>query len=373
MKEFKPRSIGGKRINPRILPFRYMNLKNIKIGYVPYNNTLASPGDRRRFCYYARERKIDYEIATSGKKYDIVILSQAADLSYWCKYKKNNTKIVFDFIDSYLAVQKNDIKGILRGAGKYLTGQNKYLRFSYKSVLEEMCQNSCAVICSTEEQKKDIEKFNKNVHIILDIQAGDIQKVKEDYSIEKDINIVWEGLPYNIASFQEVSGVLNELKKKYKISLHLVTDLRFNQYLGKFGKKYSIDIIEKIFQPSFLYAWNEHTCSTIITSCDLAIIPLSLKDSFACGKPENKLLLFWRMGMPTIVSATPAYKRAMGKCGLDMVCSTSQEWTDTLEKYINDKSLRELAGKAGHRIAMDEYGVASILAKWDRMFESILD
>ena len=36
-----------------------------------------------------------------------------------------------------------------------------------------------------------------------------------------------------------------------------------------------------------------------------------MNDPMMVGKPKNKLLLFWRMGLPTLVSAIPSYKRAM--------------------------------------------------------------
>jgi len=37
------------------------------------------------------------------------------------------------------------------------------------------------------------------------------------------------------------------------------------------------------------------------------VIPAVLGEPMFAGKPENKLLLFWRMGMPVITSSTAAY------------------------------------------------------------------
>ena len=73
--------------------------------------------------------------------------------------------------------------------------------------------------------------------------------------------------------------------------------------------------MRKVFNSVKLHLWDESTCSDIIRNCDLAVIPIDLSDPFAFGKPENKLLLFWGMGMPVVTSAIPAYVRAMQAVG----------------------------------------------------------
>src|SRR3989344_8916382 len=97
-----------------------MDLKQLRIGYVPLSHNLDKPGDRRRFVYYAKSRNLPFEIATPDEKYDVAVVSQSADLSIWSGYDKG--KIVYDFIDSYLAVPRSSVKGRLRGLAKYLSG-----------------------------------------------------------------------------------------------------------------------------------------------------------------------------------------------------------------------------------------------------------
>ena len=53
----------------------------------------------------------------------------------------------------------------------------------------------------------------------------------------------------------------------------------------------------------------------IATGCDLAVIPLPLDRPLERGKPESKLVSFWRMGMPVVTSSTPAYRRVDGGGG----------------------------------------------------------
>jgi glycosyltransferase involved in cell wall biosynthesis len=348
-----------------------VDLNKLRIGYVPINATLTSPGDKRRFCYYAQKRNIKFELANPTENYDIVIVTQQGDLSVWSKYRKGSAKVIYDFIDSYLAIPRNDIKGMMRGLAKYVAGQSRYLELNYWKAIEGMCLSSEAVICSTEEQKEDIRKFCKNVHIILDFHNSVVSNVKEDYSSGEVFNFVWEGLPHNIGSLFEIRDVLLKLKTKYKIALHIVTDLKYYQYMGRYGRKDTAILTRKLFDNVYLHEWDEKSCSSIISNCDLALIPISLNNPLAAGKPENKLLLFWRMGVPTVVSATAAYARAMQQCGLPMSCRTKKEWLETLEKYINDKSARSQAGERGRAFAENYYSEEKMLSQWDDVFKSV--
>ena len=73
-------------------------LKYAKIGYVPIGEDLTSPGDKRRFVYYANKRNLRFEFADPFKQYDVVVITQSADLSVWCKYDGGGSKIIYDFI-----------------------------------------------------------------------------------------------------------------------------------------------------------------------------------------------------------------------------------------------------------------------------------
>ena len=266
---------------------------------------------------------------------------------------------------------KNEIKGSLRGLAKFLSRKSKYLRFNEWKAIQDMCLRSDAVVCSTVEQKHDIEPYCKNVHLILDVHSEFTTQAKKDYNSNGTFNIVWEGMADNVFQFNILKNVFKELEKKYDLALHLVTDLTYLKYLGKFGKRHTHDIAKGLCKNIHIYDWNELSCSEIICSADLAVIPVDLKNPLVLGKPENKLLLFWRMGMPTITSSTPAYNRVMDKLGLRMTCHSEKEWVSTIEKYLLDKDLRRQAGLAGKKLAETEYNEDITLKKWDILFESL--
>lgn len=348
-----------------------MNFKHLRIGYVPYSYNLNSPSDKRRFCYYAKKRNIQFEIANPSETYDLIFVGERGDISVWSRYNKGNAKIIYSLEDAYLSYPVN-AKGMLRGLAKFITRDSHYLQLDYWKAIQKMCQHADAVICSTEEQKQIILKFCQNVHIILDIHNYLIHNVKSNYKCGGVFNFVWEGMPDNAQFLHEISDILKYINSKNKIALHVLTDLEYGKYMRKYWKQQTKDIMRNIFDNVYLYEWNEQLFSTIVTACDMALIPLPLDDPFISGKPENKLILFWRLGMPTIVSATPVYKRVVEQCGLPMACQSEKDWKETIEKYIKDESARQDAGTRGKAFTESYYSEEQLLARWDDLFLSIL-
>jgi glycosyltransferase involved in cell wall biosynthesis len=345
------------------------DFKQVRIGYVPYSDSLDRPGDSRRFAYYASKRGIRFEIADPAKDYDLVVLSARADISVWSRNTK--AKLVYDLIDSYLAIPRTDLKGRLRGLLKFLVRQSRYLQLDYWKAIGGMCERADAVVCSTEEQRQDILRYCPNVHVVLDAHMGVTRTVKKDYRAKEPFRLVWEGLPQTLGSLELIRTVLDSLRSKYLIEMHIVTDRDYFLYLGQYGKRSSLKMAKRILPDVRFHEWNEADCAEIICSCDLAVIPLSLEDPFAAGKPENKLLLFWRMGMPVVTSASPAYVRAMHGAGLNFVANSEADWLDLLERLLGDEAARREAGSLGKAYTERAFNEERLLARWDAVFASV--
>ena len=84
------------------MPKEIPQLKDLSIAYAPYSDNLLGPGDRRRFCFFAKELELNYSIYKSDRSYDVVILSSTSDLSQVRKIQKSGSKVIIDLVDSYL-------------------------------------------------------------------------------------------------------------------------------------------------------------------------------------------------------------------------------------------------------------------------------
>jgi len=347
------------------------SLKKIKIGYIPNSSDLESPADKRRFVSYAKSRNINFEIANIHKKYDLVILSTLADISTWSKYDKG--KVIYELLDSYLAIPKTNIKNKLRGVVGFLKGRYANLQLNHTKALINMCKKSDGVICSTEDQKKTISKYSKNVHIILDIHDSITKNPKTNYESKKHFNLVWEGLPSNIHHLKFLSPILDKLNQNNSVKLNVITDRTQSKYFSFLGSVNIENKLKKISKHIVFHDFNFNSWSKIVRNSDLAIIPIDLLDPFASGKPENKLLLFWRMGLPVLTSPTLAYVSAQKKAGItkDLLCENTDEWINNINKMIFDKELREKLGLQGKSFVEKFHSEELVYKKWDKLFNQL--
>jgi hypothetical protein len=346
-------------------------LGGLRVGYAPYSADLRRPGDLRRFCFYARSRGIEFELADPSRDYDLVVLSERADITRWAHYRRPGAKLVYDLIDPYLALPRAAPKSLGRGLAKYVTRETSKLALNYRAAIERMCERADAVVCTTAEQREDILPLCSNVHVILDYHDHLVSAQKDDYSASAPLKLVWEGLPWNLGDFRALSPVLREVARERPLAMHLVTDLEFSPHARRLAPRRTDRVAGKLFDAFYLYQWNEQLLARIVTGCDLALIPIDLDDPFNAGKPENKLLLFWRLGVPALASGTPAYKRAMDDAGVPMACSDEREWREALLHYLGDEGARREAGQRGRRHAEAHHSAEQLLERWDRLVDSL--
>ncbi len=352
-----------------------MDLSRLRIGYAPYTPALDNPGDRRRFCYYAKARGIKLDLVAPGTQevdHDVVVLSERADITTWSRLPRGRTKVIYDLIDSYLSLPRTDAKALLRGAAKFVSRQYRHLRLDHWRAIEAMCRRADAVICSTTAQAARIRPLCANVHRILDVHTMVATQRKQSYERGEVLSLVWEGLPHNAPSLWQLQPVLQALERHTKVELHVITDPEYYQFVSRFRRRNTWELLRGLHPRLHLHGWSESQNARLITGCDLAVIPVDLKRPMDAGKPENKLLLFWRMGMPTVTTATDAYRDAMRAAGLDMACRTTDDWLRTLTHYAGDAAARRQAAEQGSAHAEREHGEAAILARWDAALASVL-
>jgi glycosyltransferase involved in cell wall biosynthesis len=349
-------------------------LAGLRVGYAPLSPSLEQPGDRRRFPYYAEHRGVRFEIADPAQDYDMVVVSQRADVVRWAEHR-GRTRLVYDLIDAYLAGPPGiDWKSRGRGLAKYAIGEISRPVLDYRSAIVAMCERADAVVCSTPRQKRDIERYSGNVHIVLDahFELGDT--VKRGYTAGPVLNLVWEGQAENIPALSVVAEALSDSRLAERTAVHLFTDLEYFRYLRRVGRRSSVKLGRQMFPRVYFYEWNPHLFASVVTGSDIALVPVDLSTPLTAGKPENKLLLFWRLGMPVIASASEAYERVAGEAGVaGMTARDAGDWRVALERYGPDDEARREAAERGLRYVTEHHSEEQLLARWDRVFESVLE
>jgi glycosyltransferase involved in cell wall biosynthesis len=340
-----------------------------RVAYAGYSPSLSGPGDRRRFVHYARKREVAFDREAAGA--DVVVVNALSDLSYWSRVGRGAPRLVFELIDSYLEADPLEPRAVLRGLSKFALRQHRRPELIYSRALERMLLRADAVVCATPEQRARMLAFNSNVHPILDFHFEQTA-VKESYATGTELKLVWEGLPGNLVTFGVLAPVLRELARERAFKLVLITDPTYRMVNGPFPPRPTRKLIDRYLWglPVELVPWSSEALVKVAPSSDLAVIPIH-DSPMARAKPENKLLMLWRMGLPVLTSDTPAYARSMKGAGLAMALSSADEWAEALRSLAEDEPARRLAGLKGLAYAKEVADEDRLLAQWDALFASL--
>ena len=347
-----------------------MDFKNLKIGYVPYSPDLSQPADRRRFLHFAGVNKVPFEIADISKRYDIILLPAPANLSRWLLYKKKypETKFIFEMVDS-LIFSSGIFNTIFKGLGRFILRKEKVLYFNHKKLIIKWLKIADVVMCSSNELKNNIKKVNKNVILSLDYLENEYTSLKNDFSINGKMKLVWEGQGTVLPHFLYFKKVLEKINSFCE--LHIITTGTYSLY-GKFMKKDVYEILDQLPIKTIFHQWDIHTKDKILSHCDCGFIPLNRKNLFGWHKPCNKLISFWFTGLPTVVSDTPAYKELMKDAKDNLYCSSIHEFVSKLRliKNMLPEERQELS-KKNLAYVKEHYSDKVLDSVWQQVFDNL--
>lgn len=346
-------------------------LSAARIGYAGYSRDFSAPGDRRRFGAYARQRGLSFEYPDPDGDYDLVVITQNADLAGWTARKRagGRFKLVFDLVDAYFEQKRLDVR-LLKGVGRFLEGRDSRLSPDFRQTLKQACRTAEAVICSTPEQRETIARYNDNIEVSFDWFSDELGPPKESFARSGRLKLVWEGMGGLVGSVRTLREPLNALKDR--IELRVVTDPTSKRWYGRLGTRTAEEMLAGIECPVTVIPWTKDDFSRHITAADLAIIPMDMSHSMIRAKPANKLILLWKLGMPVLVGPTAAYRRAMAQAGLDMLCETPSDWVAKLEALASAPAATLAGlGRRGYGHAMKTYTAEAFRAPFDAIFSSL--
>lgn len=350
-------------------------MNKLKVGYWPLSSNLKSAGDRRRVVFWAEAR--GHEIITDlTKKVDVVIASEKSDFNSLV-FSRLKVPVVFDLVDAYLA-PLNPLDDLARGVAKRLSGEigGEVRPFSHH--IKNFCLHVDGVICSSIEQEEDIRKYNSNTHVILDSheEIPFIDAKFLEFKNQNVIRVLWEGQPATIRGIRDISASLVSLTESNSLHFDFVTDENYFQFLGKYFKRSTLSLLEKdlceIFPKVSITPW---TLSNLIKSAkgsSIAMIPIDLSVPMQRLKPENRLLIMWRLGLPCLTSSSPAYLRVSSKAGVSVTCNDSSAWISGFNRLIDDSKFAYDEILKGQDYLRNFHTRNILLDKWDKAIDSVL-
>lgn len=350
-------------------------MKRLTIGYQPLSPALTSAGDRRRLLFWANAR--GHSVVTDlTQKVDVIVASENSDLQSPF-FTQKGTPVVFDLVDAYLS-PLNIFDDFARGLAKKLSGQISGDVKPFSHHVRGFCLNANAVICSSVEQESVIQQFNSNTHVILDshdeIPMLDPKPV-EDIQLGRT-HILWEGQPATIRGVSQISSVLFELSKIRILRFDFVTDEKYFRYLGRYferntGRLLSKDLYQ-IRDNVKITPWTPENLVSNAKGASIAMIPIDLSIPMQRLKPENRLLIMWRLGLPCLTSPSPSYIRVANLAGVKATCASQEDWFENFRNLLNNPTFAREEVLRGQNYLQKKHTRAILLKKWDLAIDSVM-
>jgi len=346
----------------------------MRLGYAPIDHSLQAPGDRRRFVAWARARNVEFELLDEPRAdFDVIVVAMPSDLVRW-RDAPAGPRIVFDVTDDYLVLPDSGFKNQARGVAKFLSGELSRPTLRFRELFADMCRRADLVVCTSEGQGRHVQETGQeNVRLIIDSYDDSPAMAKTDYRRRGEPRIGWEGLPFNIGTLALVGEAISGLPADLSPSVHVVTPPVYRPYARRFGRRSARREAQRALPgvPVHMYDWHQAMVGGVLTSCDVAIIPLPQDNAFAMSKSAQKLVSMWSLGMPAVTTATEAYQHAMEQARLDLTCRTSADWRDTLERLFTDEEARRHAGTAGRAYVEAHASREIIFSRWDEVLAAV--
>lgn len=295
----------------------------------------------RKLCIVASGVLTRLRDAARSRKFDVIFIQREAFMAgpafferLIALFKKQDTKIVFDFddaiwIEDTSSANKNlawlkspqKIATTLKLADKVFAG-NEYLNTYAKSFT-----NNSIVVPTT---------------IDTDLFFPRPQSSAASNEESKPIIIGWTGSPTTIRHLKTILPVFKTLSDKYadKISFRFIGDPTFrDQVLNISGIR-----------------WRAESEVIDLHPIDIGVMPLTF-DKWSEGKCGCKALQYMAIGIPAVASAVGVNKSIIDHGQNGFLVHEFDEWETILTQLIDDSSLRSKIGKNGRETVIQKYSV----------------
>ena len=194
-------------------------------------------------------------------------------------------------------------------------------------------KNERVFIVPNKLSNKDLKITN---NILKNKKSLDDNKIKIGY---------FSGTISHNKDFAVITDVITKVMEKHKnVELFLAGPLDIESKLNKFKNR----IVQLAYVPRDRHFEN-------IARVDINLAPLEIGNPFCESRSELKFFEAGILKVPTVASATRTFREAIDD-GIDgFFAGTSKEWTEKLERLIEDKELRKRMGEKAREKSLRKY------------------
>ena len=244
------------------------------------------------------------------------------------------SKLIYDFDDALWLLNMSEA--------------NK--RFSFLKnprKIEHIIASSKIVVAGNDFLKDYALQFNKDVRVIPTVVDANYYKRSHPYieKLNKKVCIGWSGSHTTIEHFKTLTPVLKKILDKHKEKV----------YFKVIGDEYFVESQLNIKG----IKWDPKTEVYELEEFDIGVMPLP-NDQWSKGKCGLKGIIYMAMGIPNIMS-TIGVNTSIVESGVNgYLCSSEDQWFETLDLLIEDFILRKEMGENGRKLVETKYSVYAV-------------
>jgi len=257
-----------------------------------------------------------------------------------CIFKK---KIVYDFDDAIWMTDKHQENPL-----------EKMIR--WRSKVKSICRWSYQVSCGNQFLCDYALQFNKNVILnptTIDTLAVHQRSRYAEVKNNEKITIGWTGSHSTVKYLKRLEHVFQHLQKQFPHFQLLV--------IG--NTEPGLNLPSLIYKP-----WSVASEIKDLLTVDIGIMPLP-DDEWSKGKCGFKALQYMALEIPAVASPVGVNSTIISDKVNGFLCSSDQEWIETLELLMLDAGLRSRIGKEGRKTVEARYSVVSNTSNFLALFE----
>ena len=158
--------------------------------------------------------------------------------------------------------------------------------------------------------------------------------------------------------------------------MSFVTDEMYFEIMNRFSRRSTVALLKNHLGTLANYAkvipWSPANLVSSAMLSNIAIIPIDTSVPIQRLKPENRLLIMWRLGLPCLTSDSPAYVRVSTEVETITVCRNLDEWYQNAVRLLSDPDLARIQVTKGQDYLRQTHSKESLLKKWDLAFDSVM-